>query len=209
MGKEIYIKRGPSKSKLNYEEARKALETSSPNFDELERYLKESNISFETFIENAFMFNGSKYDFKHDWTGCENFWTSKQAENGIIMVEETLSGKGIKKGYKSEEVLDNDFIKLSDFIKNGTYIGKYFRRTKLIYKEDKELLSVNHNIFILFENDGVLLSIRPVDDKAVFGIVPKKYTEDGNYELYGCQKISYNDVKKINKAIVKQLTNNK
>ena len=162
-------------------------------------------MSVDDFVNE--IFEHSEAVLKEDWTGCNNFWTSKEAENGIIMIEHTLTGTRSKKGFKSKEELEKEFISIESFLEKGNFIGRFFRRTKNISDEDKEYLPVHHSIFALYEKEGTILAVKQVDEKTVFDIIPKRYTLDGNYEYYGEQKVSYDNKIIINKEIVKHLKN--
>ena len=74
-------------------------------------------------------------------------------------------------------------------------------------EDDKEYLPVNHNVFALYELDGIILAIKQKDGKTVFDIIPSQLTRDGNYELYGSQRVSFDNKKAINQEIVKHLKN--
>ena len=208
MSNEIYIKKGPTKRRLTYEETIEALEmvsSSERELEVLEDFLKTMGTDLEGFAGEALSDNSKNGVFFEDWDGCNNFWTFKEAENGIMMTEQPLNGKGMKRGFKSKEDLDKEYISLSSFLKKGTYIGKFFRRTKNIYEDDKKYLPVNHSVFALYNLEGTILSIRQDDDRTVFEIISKRYTRDGNYEFYGAQKCNYDNIRIINKEIVKQL----
>ena len=206
LNNEIYLKKGPSKGKINIEEANQFLESEE---DDLELDLIESELGdqFDDIIAMALeSFFDSFPEYNLDWTGCDSFWTLKETDNKIIMIERPLTGQGITKEYKSKEDIFKEFISLNSFLENGTYIGKFFRRTKLVNPEDKEFLPVNHSIFALYENSGTILAVKDSKGKAELIVIPKKYTEDNNYEYYGVKTISYDDDKEIKKAIIKQLT---
>ena len=206
MSKEIYIKIEPTIGILDKEETKKLLESAESsryNFEALESYLRSEGKNLDNFLDD--LFENNEGIIKEDWTGCNNFWTSKEAENGIIMVEQSLTGTGIKRGFKSKNNLDKEFISLSSFFEKGKYVGKFFRRTKKIYDEDIEFLPVNRNIFALYEYEGTILVVKRTDERFMFNIISKRYTRDENYEYYGVQRCGYDDVKTINKEIVKQL----
>lgn len=208
MIRDIYIKTEPSRGKLDKVEAKMILESaesSQYNYGQLESYLGSIGKTVDDFLDE--LFEHSEAVLKEDWTGCNNFWTSKEVENGIMMVEHTLTGTRSKKGFKSKEELEKEFISIESFLETGNFIGRFFRRTKNIFEEDKEYLPINHSIFALYEKEGTILAVKQVDEKTVFDIIPKRYTLDGNYEYYGEQKVSYDNKKAINKEIVKHLKN--
>ena len=138
----------------------------------------------------------------HD-IGKPNVYT--EDENGVVMHEHTLDGEGMEKRYESKVHAYQDFTSINFFLESATYIGKFFRRTKRVFNEDAEYLPVNHNIFALYELDGVILVVKSKNGKTVFDIISTQFTRDGNFEYYGSQKDTYNDKKAINKEIVKQL----
>lgn len=202
----IYIKRGPSNGTIDDEETDQLLESEEDN-PELDFIKSELGDQFDDIIAMAFeRFYDLFPELNPDWTGCDSFWTLKETDNKIIMIERPLTGQGIQKEYKTREDLSEEFISLNSFLETGTYIGKFFRRTKLMNSEDKELLPVNHSIFALYENSGVILAIKNSNGKNEFRVISKKYTEDNNYEYYGEERPSYDNEKEIKKAITKQLT---
>lgn len=204
----IYIKIRPSNGTIDDEETDQFLESEEDN-PELDFIKSELGNQFDDIIAMAFeRFYDLFPELNLDWTGCDSFWTLKETDNKIIMIERPLTGQGIQKEYESKEELSKEFVSLSSFLENGTYIGKFFRRTKLMNSEDKELLPVNHSIFALYENSGVILAVKDSNGKAEFRVIPKKYTEDNNYEYYGEERPSYDNEKEIKKAITKQLTYN-
>ena len=151
------------------------------------------------------IFEHSEAVIKEDWTGCNSFWTSKEVENGIMMVEHSSTGTGTKRGFKSKEELEKEFISIGSFLEKGNFVGRFFRRTKNVLEGDKEYLPINHSIFALYENDGTIIAVKQVNGQTVFDVISKKFTLDGNYEFYGSQKQNFDNKKTINKEIVRQL----
>jgi hypothetical protein len=204
----IYIKIRPSNGTIDDEETDQFLESEEDN-PELDFIKSELGDQFDDIIAMAFeRFYDLFPELNLDWTGCDSFWTLKETDKGIIMNECPLTGKGIQKEYESREDISKEFISLNSFLENGKYVGKFFRRTKLVNPEDKELLPVNHKIFALYENSGTILAVKDSNGKNEFRVISKKYTEDNNYEYYGDKKLSFDDEKEIKKAITKQLTYN-
>lgn len=198
MTRDIYIKKEPTIGKFRSE-----------------TILKDDNL-FNNYMDAVLsvfhdLFNGtskSDDDLLVDWTGCDSFWTLEQEKNRITMVEHPLKREGKRKEYTKEEI-NNDFIKLTDFLSTGEYIGKYFRRTILTREEDREYLPVNHDVFALYKNEDILLVAKRNNGKPIITIIDKRFTLDGNYEFYGVEKNSYDDKSNVKKEIIKQLAKNK
>lgn len=197
MTRDIYIKKSPSIAKANIQ-----------TFFKEEKCYDNFIDSIFGILEDIFKETSQSIDTLEDWTGCNNFWTLEQEKNKITMIEHSLKGEGIKKEYTNEE-MGKEFIKLTDFLSTGKYIGKFFRRTILTREADREYLPVNHDVFVLYENEGVLLVVKKNNDKPIITIIDKRFTLDGNYEFYGVEKNSYDDKKGIKKEIIKQLAKNK
>lgn len=198
MTRDIYIKKSPSIAKAN-----------------IQTFFKEEKC-YDNFMDSIFGIledifketSKSDDDLLVDWSGCDSFWTLEQEKNKITMVEHPLKREGIKKEYTEEE-MGKEFIKLTDFLSTGEYIGKYFRRTILTREEDREYLPVNHDVFALYKNEDILLVAKRNNGKPIITIIDKRFTLDGNYEFYGVEKNSYDDKSNVKKEIIKQLAKNK
>lgn len=210
MSNKIYIKKIPDKERLTREETVELLNSPYAPRDEIEQFrelLKSMGRTMDEFLDDVFALGSNNGAFREEWSGCKNFWTCAENEDGIIMSEHILNEEAAEKEFKSQEELEKEFISINSFLENANYVGKFFRRTKRIYEDDKEYLPVNHNVFALYELDGIILAIKQKDGKTVFDIIPSQLTRDGNYELYGSQKVSFDNKKEINKEIVKHLKN--
>ena len=204
----IYIKIRPSNGTIDDEETDQFLDSKEDN-PELDFIKSELGDQFDDIIAMAFeRFYDLFPELNPDWTGCDSFWTLKETDKGITMNECPLTGKGIQKEYKSREDLSKEFISLNSFLESGEYIGRFFRRTRIVNPEDKEFLPVDHNTFALYENQGVILVVRNDNGKHVFRVISKRFTQDNNYEYYGEQRPSYDNKKETKKAITMQLTHN-
>lgn len=201
----IYIKIRPSNGTIDDEETDQFLESEEDN-PELGFIKSELGDQFDDIIAMAFeRFYDLFPELNPDWTGCDSFWTLKETDKGITMNEHSLTGQGIIKEYKSKEEISKEFMSLNSFVESGKYIGRFFRRTRIVNPEDKEFLPVDHNTFALYENSGVILVVRNDNGKNVFRVISKRFTADNNYEYYGETKISYNNEQETKKAITKQL----
>lgn len=208
MSNKIYIKKIPDKERLTREETVELLNSPYAPRDEIEQFrelLKGMGKTIDEFLDDVFALGRNNGAFREEWSGCKNFWTCAENEDGIIMSEHILNEEAAEKEFKSQEELEKEFISISSFLENANYVGKFFRRTKSIYEDDKEYLPVNYNVFALYELDGIILAVKQKDGKTMFDIIPSQLTRDGNYELYGSQRASFDNKKAINKEIVKQL----
>ena len=208
MSNKIYIKKIPDKERLTREETVELLNSPYAPRDEIEQFrelLKGMGKTIDEFLDDVFALGRNNGAFREEWSGCKNFWTCAENEDGIIMSEHILNEEAAEKEFKSQEELEKEFISISSFLENANYVGKFFRRTKSIYEDDKEYLPVNYNVFALYELDGIILAIKQKDGKTMFDIIPSQLTRDGNYELYGSQRASFDNKKVINNEIVKQL----
>ena len=205
MSKDIYIKKTVSMLPLTLENVEAAMTEADGNdaiVDEIKRvegFLKNIGLSLNDFFGDM----GCPYAI--DSRDLKAFWTCEQAGDVCKVTSHPLDHEGFTKEIKREE-FEHEFINLDDFIETGAYIGKFFRRTTLRNLEDPEFLKVDHSTFVLYANDGVLLSVRNIRNKPTFEVIPRRFVEDGKYEYYGQEKPQYNDSKEVHRGIIKQLT---
>ena len=158
MSNKIYIKKIPDKERLTREETVELLNSPYAPRDEIEQFrelLKGMGKTIDEFLDDVFALGRNNGAFREEWSGCKNFWTCAENEDGIIMSEHILNEEAAEKEFKSQEELEKEFISISSFLENANYVGKFFRRTKSIYEDDKEYLPVNYNVFALYELDGI------------------------------------------------------
>lgn len=120
--------------------------------------------------------------------GLDSFWHLHEENNGYV-----LTCEDYVKTYPSMAVVNKYFISLEEFLHSGKYIGLGFQRTKIIKDSDEGFDSsyTKYNrlsVYIaLFEKDGIILAyyLNDLFDYHKYVVIPKYYTQDGNYELAG------------------------
>jgi hypothetical protein len=111
------------------------------------------------------------------------------------------------KTYSDEIQLNKAFIKLTDFLDESNYIGRYFKRTALIDNQGFNYLLKDNKILILYATKNIILTKYKDIFKEEFQILPPHFFEDGNFEFYGEYNDEYSNKKLLYKSIVKQIIN--
>lgn len=213
---EIYLKKGPDIIKFN--------PTTIEDEEEFEMFiedLKSVNAperTIEDFIrrhEEELELKGKGYK---DYSGCSNFWMSVIDENGIEMVEKDyVPNLGMKRKFTSKEEVDKEFIRLRVFLENAKFVGKYFKRTgylEINHPDGRKSMDTKYNTgyfhrrnttLVLYEFGENLLAQTEngFTNEKYFEVIPRKYLEDGKYELYGDVPNEY-DKTDLYQAILKQ-----
>ena len=194
---EIYIKYKPTASiKEQYEGLLRQDEISSTMKKAIDKVIEDD--------EKAGLKN---------YMGCDEFWIALVEDNGINMVSlPHLSSEDNKEVFFTDkEELDNTYISLMDFLVNGEYIGKQFRRTKVTadgYRDYMDHYKTNDCLALYKYGDTVICRIsfnyfgtKPVE----YEIIDGSYLEDGNYEFCGEYTDEYKDKTKLYREITQQL----
>lgn len=138
--------------------------------------------------------------------GLDGFW-HLQKDNGSYI----LTCEDYIKVYSSMDEVNKYFISLEEFVSSSKYVGLQFQRTKFIKDADDEFDDKygkynRYSVYIaLLEKDGIILAyyLNDLFGNHEYTVIPKYYTQDGNYELVGKgPMISYR--KLIYDEIIKQ-----
>lgn len=197
---EIYLKRGTS----TLEPIKKLQETID--------YENTEDEDFEIF--NSLLDNLKK---KHtDYSGTTSFWQLFTNDGSSIMMKACRSL--LKKYYYTKESMEQDFIKLTDFLEYATFVGREFKRTKPVvidnniryskYKEDKSYMGNvdSFKYIVLYATQELFLIKRICNGKEEYGLINSKYTLDGNYVFFGEVYEEYKDKEKVYSEVFKQVT---
>lgn len=90
-----------------------------------------------------------------DYSGCDEFWISVVDEKGITMIEQSLLNT--TKKYENKNELDKSFTRLTDFLDQSRYVGRFFRRTKPVNENDKSHMYKDNSTLVLFATDKSML----------------------------------------------------
>ena len=108
--------------------------------------------------------------------------------------------------YGKNEWLDNLFIKLTDFLKEAKYVGRYFYRTEGIMDKKNNIVDLNYTkmlgcqALLLYQTE--YLSIVLINGK--YELIDSKYINDGYIEYYGEKEDYYQDRNEFIQSIYKQ-----
>ena len=210
---ELYLKRGP--------------EVFNPSSELSELDDKISDIEFDISKENPDFsklpmldkYQGLKNMMEYargrqDYSGTCSFWQLFTDGNEYTLYECETS-LAIIKEYNSQQKLNNDFIKLSEFLKKATFVGRHFNRTKSITtttgKVDRSYMKINLGVheteyIVLYATQDLFL-IKSIDRilGEKYALINSRYTLDGNYEFFGPVYEEYRDTNKVYKEILEQV----
>lgn len=213
---EIYLKRGPEIydpsdqiSKLNAEIKEIEFDMSKENPD----FSRASRISnLQDLKDQAQSFKGQL-----DYSGTNSFWQVFTADGQNYIMRECQKFDITQKDYNSIRELSKYFIKLSDFLKESTFVGREFKRTKPIKLKDgrsdrsymNEFKSAPQ-IVVLYATKDLFLAIQ-IEKSQIFGgdryiLINSRYTLDGNYKFFGPEYIGYQDKDKVYREILEQVS---
>lgn len=194
---DIYIQRGIRK--INY---------SGSNKDKVE-YVNEFIIDENDNIK-----------FCIDSRGIDSFFYVIEVFAGYRLIE-CNKYNGINR-YISKDELNRGYIKLDDFIKEGKFIGREFRRIEPVITYygtgtnkcriiDNRYLDLNQygykdvKYIVLYEKDNVFLAKFIYFDKEYYGIVDCRYIQDRMYKFIGNVYDEYRDRERVYLEIVEQI----
>ena len=147
------------------------------------------------------------------YDGCEEFWISMIKQNEISLFEQPyynfLPPRHLK--YKDKKSLDEQFIRLIDFLKEARYIGRYFKRTAPVQKNDMvddHYLVENKSIFVIYATDNLMLIRYTNYGETTYRMLSPEYLKDKKYYFYGKFTDRYRDKAKLYKDIHRQIMNN-
>lgn len=214
---EIYLKRGPEIFDSNAAISKIDAEIKEIEFDmskENPDFSRASQISdLQDLKDQVQSFRGQL-----DYSGTNSFWQIFTADGQSYIMFECQKFDIAQKEYNSIRELNKHFIKLSDFFKESTFVGKEFKRTKPIkLKDGRNDRSYMHDfkghpqIIILYATKDLFLA-RRIEKSKIFGedsyiLINSRYTLDGNYEFFGPEYIEYRDKDKVYREILKEVSN--
>ena len=221
MSGEIYIKRDSEEftpASLGIEQLSNLSKIDEEKINALNK-MTNGEITIEKLNKlSEFLHLLSKKNKIKSYLGCEEFWVSTVNKNSIkmaaIVFHEYYGGNGefLTDTFKNKSELDKKFIKLSTFLEQAEYVGKYFKRTSKVEEYDdsymRKIPFITKNApLILYKMGDRLLGIEDYSPKLggrQFCLISPKYTEDGNYKFFGKTNKDYQDKPKVYQLILKQ-----
>ena len=179
--------------------------------EKMSKYLKgylSDCLSFIRLGGNIENLNGKedKKNNKYDYSGLSDFWFLNYDGNDFILTPNT---NYFKTNYTTEEALNNDFIKLSEFLKRAKFVGREFKRTKPLPNNYSFCQTVNDGVkhIVLYATNELFLARRTgfIGHPDAYILIEKRYIEDGNYAFFGPIHNEYNNTIKIYNDIREQL----
>ncbi len=216
---EIYLKKGPEiinpRNSIEYQE----LEDTIADI-EFELSKENPDLSKAEYLEplQAYKSILDSQENIINYSGTNNFWELYTSDGKHIAMRSNELHPLIK-DYNGIEEINKDFIKLTDFLKKSTYVGREFIRTKPIItcdnKHDRSFMKINPILekekhIVLYAMQDLFL-IRVIDDpfiKPRYELVNSKYTLDGNYKFIGEVYSEYKDKAKVYREIYEELKEN-
>ncbi len=207
---EIYLRKGP--------ELFNASQTLSTIYDKID------DCNFELSKENPDLSYARKLDAYEeakdkfeavdgelDYSYCDKFWQAFM-NNGKIVLR-CCDKRNVSRVFNSVQELEMDFVKLSDFLNNATFVGRKFKRTKPIVStlggNDLSFMSVDDDYYyiVLYAMQDLFLVkfCSSLFHKNEYRLINSRYTLDGNYEFYEQEHLSYADKDLVYQEILEQL----
>lgn len=152
-----------------------------------------------------------------DSRGANSFFYVIDDNSGYRLIE-CNKDRDINK-YISYDELDRGYIRLDEFIKDGKFIGREFRRISSVityYGVDKDNARIidnryldidcyNNKYIVLYENDNTFLVKYMYGTKGWYGIIDCRYTQDKMYEFIGDTYVEYMNRDKVYLEILEQI----
>ena len=139
----------------------------------------------------------------------KNFHIMEINENTITMKTFDILGEKEEQEYQTIEEINNEYIKLSTFLKEAEYIGKEFVRTKpLIINKIKDISYITEDPYsqttVLYKTEyAMLVEYKGVNSRNLEMLEPM-YFKDNNYKLIG-NTYNSKDKKEIYKEILEEI----
>ena len=210
---EIYLKKGPTLIKPEESFAE------TEEFDLMIQELKEDPNVPKDYIEYLISNHQKEEERKEkgilDYTGCNSFWMSVIKDDGIYMVEKSNSPVlDVVRKYNSKEEVDRDFIRLRVFLEKAKYVGKKFKRTKVLevthsdggLSLHSDYLFIPSTILYAMGDCSIVLSEYGFLDEKKFSVMSSQYIKDGNYEIMDGVNDEYKDQAALYQKVLHQLT---
>lgn len=213
---ELYLKRGPEIydpsvqiSKIDDEIKEIEFDMSKENPD----FSRASQLeSYQNLKDRAQSLKGQL-----DYSGTNSFWQVFTADGQNYTMRECQKFDITQKDYNSIRELNKYFIKLSDFFKESTFVGREFKRTKPIKlsdgRSDRSYMldfKTLPQTIVLYATKDIFLA-RRIEKLKLYGedsyiLINSRYTLDGNYEFFGPEYVGYRDKDKVYKEILEQVS---
>lgn len=221
MSGEIYIKRGSEEFALSSQDIElfsNLDKISEAKFKVLNKMTNGETTREELKMLSEFFQSLSQKKQIKSYLGCEQFWLSTINKNSIkmaaIVYHEYYGGNGelFTRRFNNKSEIDKKFIKLTTFLDQAEYIGKYFKRTSKVEDHDDSYmrripLIKKKSPLILYRLGDRLLGIEDYSPELggrQFCLISPRYTEDENYEFFGKTNKDYQDKPKVYQSILKQ-----
>lgn len=207
---EIYLKKGPEPFN-----ASQMLSTIYDKIDDcnFELSKEDSDLSYAWELDACEKIKDKfeAVDGEMDYSYCDNFWQAF-INNGKIVLR-CCYERNVSRVFNSVQELEMNFVKLSDFLNNATFVGRKFKRTKPIVStsggDDLSFMSVDDNYYyiVLYAMQDLFLVefCSSLFHKNEYRLINSRYTLDGNYEFYGQEHLSYADKDLVYQEILEQL----
>lgn len=154
-----------------------------------------------------------------DSRGVDSFFYGIEDIDGCKMVE-CNKDRGINRHISLDE-LNRGYIKLSDFIRDGKFIGREFKRFLPVVTycgTDKDRCEIRDGRYleidgygydskyiVLYEKDNTFLVKYMYDNNIMYGIIDCRYIQDGMYKFVGPVYDEYKDRDMVYSEIVSQI----
>ena len=204
---EIYVKNGPHAFYMSDKDNK---EMADLEFNSLSN--DASNIE-EWYLDK--LKSLKDVEGKPDYSGCEDFWISYVNEDGINMVQMDPMAhithiKPLVRTYKNINEVKKDFTRLTDFLNDAEYIGKYFKRTASRKENgDCGYMSGELKTLCIYKKGNMMLVKTDHLGSERFEMLKPYYLDDGNYEFFGGYDSTPVDKKELYQLIFKQLVDKK
>lgn len=208
---EIYLKRGPEigdssntiKKLDDMIYGLELLRTKEKDSEKIDDFLTQAK-NLKDYAESV--------DGKISFAGTNSFFKAFTTDGINIELRECNIASKKSRLYNSLEELNNDFIKLSDFLNKATFVGRKFRRTKPLGanfgKTDRSFMntSLDEHIVLYATQDLFLAKEINYSGDDAYTLIYSRYTLDGNYVFYGPVYSEYKDTQKVYSEIMEQLS---
>ena len=159
--------------------------------------------------------NRNGYCIDSRYVDC--FFYGYRENDGYRMV--SLNENIISESFVTYDELNKGYINLYDFINEGKFIGREFRRlcpvityygidgdnSRIIDNRYLKIDGYDNKYIVLYENNNTFLIKYMYGNKKLYGIVDCRYIQDGMYEFIGNVYEEYMDRENVYEDIVKQL----
>ena len=147
----------------------------------------------------------------------DSFFYGYRENDGYRMI--FLNENIISERFVTYDELNKGYINLYDFINEGKFIGREFRRlcpvitycgvdgdnSRIIDNRYLKIDGYDNKYIVLYVNNNTFLIKYMYGNKELYGIVDCRYIQDNNYEFLGDIYLEYMDREKFYLDIVNQI----